>query len=268
MLNQKTNNHLLSIPLYYLKGFKLLFKQGYKRFALIPILLNILCFMAIFGMGFKAIHQIQSHLSSPEWMPAWGESLFAVFAWIIQWVLALLLFLVVALVANLSACLICAPFCSFLVEKLIQDQPQIKVQRTTENQWWRSLAQTLKRELEKAWYVLPRFLLYSLFIFIVAFIPLLQFISAFLMIILSAWMLSLQYIDLSIEALGLPFSETKKLCQNNLFNCIIFGSFSLIFSLIPLIQWLCIPSTAIAATWLTLGLMSEKPSFQSVEKQS
>ncbi len=245
MLKKTTNG------LHYLwKGFEMLPQQGLRAYVLIPLVINTLLFSIFLGVaGYffdELVHWITSFL--PSWLAWLGFLLWGIFALS----LGLAVFYTFMLLANLVA----APFNSFLSAKV---QSLVTESSPSLEESWQSLLaeipRTLKRELQKLAYTLPRLLL----LFLLFFIPVIQLIAPFAWFIFNAWMFSVQYVDYPADNDKLPFDQFIKQMKTHKLINLSFGSGIALLAFIPIVNFLLIPAAVIGATLMWVDNYKPNP---------
>ncbi len=230
-------------PSYLLRGMGLIARPGLRRFVLIPLLINSLLFSAAFFFALNRIEDwiawIEQQLSLPEAL-SWLQTL-------LEWVLwplflALLLLLVIysfTLVANLIA----APFNSLLAER-VEALLQGRSPTGSLSQAFWSWIPGLFGELRKLFYLL----FWSAFFLILSL--LLPLVGSLFWFAFSAWMMALQYLDVPMSNHGLQFREIRRRLRQRPWLVLSFGAGVLVLSLVPLLNFLTMPSAVAGATAL------------------
>ncbi len=230
---------------YLWRGFEMMRSPGLRRYVALPLLLNaiVMGFASVWGIRF-----VDEQIGAlTEWLPSWLSFLY--------WVLMPLavIFLVLAIAYSFSAVLtiIAGPLNGLLSEQVekrmggsIPDESILKM-----------TIRTLGRELTKVAYYLPRYLL----IFIMGFIPVLQFGAPFLWFWFGAWMMALQYADYSFDNHARPFKEVREVMATDTLTVIGFGALVSLLLTIPVVNWFVMPAAVIGATLMRI----ERWPFQS-----
>lgn len=102
---------------------------------------------------------------------------------------------------------------------------------------WRVIIHTLRREGQKLRYQLPRLLGVGL----LSFVPVINVIAAPLGFLLAAWLLAAQFIDLSAENRGLPFTTTLEKLRSHRLATLSFGACVVLLLAVPLVNFLTVP---------------------------
>jgi CysZ protein len=244
---------------YLLAGLRLITRPGLRRFVAIPLGINILVFSAAIYWGMSLFEGLIAWLQSrlprlPDWL-SWLSWLEQGLEWVL-WPLfimlaALLVFYGFTLVANLIG----APFNGLLaekVERLARGAPLDK--GLSMGQVLTELAPALLDEFRKILYALlwaVPFLILSLVIPLVG--PLLWFLF-------TAWILALEYLDYPMGNQGLKFREMRQRLRQRPALSLGFGAATGLMTLIPLVNFLAMPSAVAGATLLWVREFGEPSS--------
>lgn len=221
-----------------LEGMRLIARPGLRRFVAVPLAVNVLLFSAAIVAGMRLFEQSIASLETrlPGWL-GWLD-------WLL-WPLFVLVLLVVvfngfASVANLIA----SPFNSLLaekVERLLTGRPLD--QGTTLGGALRELLPTVFEELKKLLYGLVLALPFLLMLLI----PLVGQVLWFLFM---AWILALQYVDYPMGNHGLRFRDMRRRLGQERALSLGFGASAALLSMVPLVNFLLMPSAVAGATAL------------------
>lgn len=232
-------------PVYLLKGFALLTHREVRPFVVFPLLLNLMLFI---GLAFYAVDSFSAMMDKIlAYIPAWLEFL----SWII-WLLFGALLLIIygysfALVGNLLA----SPFYGLLAERVAALSSGVE---QSEPFSWRALAaiagRSIRRELLKLGYFLPRIIGVLLLTLLLSLIPLLNLLAPLLAFLWGSWSLALQYLDYPADNNGDAFPELRQQARRQRFSSLGFGGAVLLATSIPLLNMLTIPASVIGATLL------------------
>lgn len=231
-----------------LLGFKAILHPKVRHFTLIPLLINFLVFAGLFyyfaDIGFNKL----SFLSG-EYLPAWLSWLGGMLKYIRYFLIMIylsILLTVFAVLATLCANILGAPFNGLLSEaysKVLGHTPPTQP-------FWQMVIQTLKRELLKLLYYLPRGIFILILAVIFYFIPGLNITIPLLFLWFSSWMLAVQYIDYPADNHHVSFSALKKIMKQNRVLLLGFGLMFTLLSTIPVINLFVMPSAVLGATKL------------------
>ena len=189
----KNNNPLSGIHYLY-RGFSMLTTPGIKRFVLIPLVINIILFSLLIGVGYHFIEHLISLL--PHWLH-W-------LSWLIIPIFFIASSIIIIYIFTIVANLIGAPFNSLLSEKV---QLFATGKKPREDEGFKAalkdIPRTLKREWHKIIYYIPR----ALLLLILFFIPIINVIAGILWFIFGSWMMAIEYVDYPMDNHKKHFKE-------------------------------------------------------------
>ena len=192
-------NHVKQLfqgPKLLISGFKLIFTKGYKKLFLFPILLNTLLFVGLFySLGQFAMAGYHQLIGDHTWADFWLLKL-------MLWGMVLIVgFFVINTCFVFCVNLIAIPFHTKIAEKVMKDNDQ---RIHPQPNLWVDIKQTIKRELSKNLYFLPR-LGIGLIIFL---IPGINLLAPLLWLYLISWILGLQALDYAAELQQISWKNT------------------------------------------------------------
>jgi len=221
---------------YLIQGAQLLTQPGFKRFAFLPILTNlvvfILCLMALAGLMSTSAEQFIN------WLPSWLQ-------WLepMLWVLLLIVFGTIYLFSFTAITnLIAAPFNGLLSEKT---QQQLTNTQPPNQRWSELILRTLKREFQKLGYFISRGIILSVALLILGIIPLINLLAPIIGVIWACWVMAIQFLDYAADNNQVSFTELKHQCHQHRLTTLIFGGSVLITQVIPIVN-LFVMSAAVA----------------------
>lgn len=224
-------------PIILLEGFRILIKPGIRRYVILPLLANLLLFTGlIYGAWQLAVHSQQQ---LENWLPQWLN--FA--SWLIWPVMALMALLLLIYGFTALGNLIAAPFNAFLSETverqygLISEDDSMSLSRMLA-----SIPASLWRECQKLLYSIPWLIL----AFILSFIPLLNLLG----LLISAWLLAIQYLDYPADNHRIRFRSALALIRQKRLSAAGFGATVFLASMVPLVNILTMPAAVCSATLL------------------
>ena len=238
---------------YFMRGMSLIMRRGIRVWALIPVLLSLFVWCGLIWVGASffddglrgLLDLLPGWLASAiewveGWMPDWLER---VLIWLPFVVLSFFLF-TFTFVA-LSA-IIASPFNGMLAEavecKLGGEVPQLSwgelAKRTPH-----ILVQESKKILYYVFWAIP-FGVASLVLFFTPLSPL----SAVPWFAFSAWMMSLEFSDFSMDNNGLHFHEMRQRLRTRKWLYLGFGAAALLASSVPFVAIVVVPSGVAGAT--------------------
>jgi len=226
-------------PMYISKGAKMLLEPGLKRYALVPLIINILIYtfamVLLFHYFGEFVHWIDSHL--PHWLQ-WLN-------WLIWPLLVLASLVFVAYTFSIVVNIIGAPFNGFLAEKVEQMATGvIQADASSPARMMKDIPRALFREWRKIKYFFPR----ALALLIVSFIPGINIIAAVLWYLFGSWMMAIEYYDYPMDNHRIPFDDMIAHLRKHYLSSLTFGGCSLLLFVIPVINCFAMPVCVAAAT--------------------
>ncbi|MWJ28090.1 sulfate transporter CysZ [Halomonas sp. ZH2S] len=226
---------MLNASTALLRGTRLVYSRGLRRYVFIPILVNLLVYVSM-------LHYVITHFSGwlEGWMamvPAWLDWL----SWLIWPLFMLSLVVVVFFTFTLVTHFIAAPFYGFLAAK-------VEIQATGRQPLDdRGLARTavdaLGRELVKLAYILPR----AVLLFIISWIPGLNLFAPLLWALFSAWVMAITYLDYPMDNNKVTFAEMRKRLNAHWWQSLSYGGLVILITWLPLANLFLIPGAVAGA---------------------
>jgi len=238
------NNPVLGLG-YLLSSLHLLLRPGIKRFVLIPLLINILIFMAALAAGWHYFGSFMDSMLDFSGLWEWVQSLLNMIRPLL-WILFFSAYLIfVFYTFSILANIIAAPFNSLLAEATEAYLRGTPVEESTSMlQLLKDIIPMIWQELVKLWY----FVIRALPLLILFLIPLTTAIAPVLWFLFSAWMMSLQYMDYPMGNHQLKFKQQRELQTRQRWFSLGFGSAVLIGTMIPVINFMIMPAAVVGAT--------------------
>lgn len=229
---------------YLAQGFKIIFQPGFRLFLLVPLCLNVILFTALIMWANSMIDGWMASLLS--WVPEW----LAFLEWLLWGIyfLAIILMLFYGFVA--AANFIAAPFYGYLAELT---EKHLTGEENDEGFSWAELLamvpRTIKREIQKLIYYLPRVLA----LLILGLIPGLNLFVAIAWVIFSGWMMAIQYVDYPADNNKLSFPDMKSYLRSHRLTSFGFGIVTFGATLIPILNFIAMPAAVCGAVafWVT-----------------
>lgn len=240
----QSNNPALGVS-YLFKALPLLTKPGIKSYVLIPLLINILIFSIGIYFGSVYFDEYMDKALDTSDMWGWVASLVEMFKPILYVLFALTLLVVVFYTFSILANIIAAPFNSLLADatekyltgKTADDVGGIK-------QVVKDVVPTVLMEVRKLLYMLLWSIPFLILLFIIPIVgPIIWFLF-------TAWMMSLEYMDYPMGNHRIKFREQRTLQAKSRLLSLGFGSITMGASMIPLVNFVVMPTAVIAATIL------------------
>ena len=223
---------------YLINGFKLIQQPGLKRYALIPLLINMILFAGLFMYSRHVFGELSLWLLAL--LPAWLQ-------WIgsILWVLFFIGFFFLMIYTFVTlANLIAAPFNSLLAEKVEYHLTGVERDNQTFLQAVQDTPRIVLRQLALLGYYLPR----AAVLIILFFIPVVQLIAPILWFLFHAWLMTLQYVDYPTDNQRIAIKDVQMKLNKKRVLCYTFGSGVMILSMIPIVNFFVMPAAVAGAT--------------------
>lgn len=226
---------------YFLKGFDLIQTKGLRSFVLIPLLVNIVLFSVAFYYLYLQLEHLFAYLQDyiPEFL-SWLN--------IILWPIAIITLLVVfSFIFSSVANWIAAPFNGLLAEKVECHLTGKPAPQNGFSDIIKDIPRTFSREWTKFAYYLPK----ALGCLILFFIPIIgQTVAPLLWLLFSAWMMSIQYCDYPFDNHKKDFTTLKSQLAQDRGCALSFGGMTMLFSMIPIVNFIVMPVAICGATAL------------------
>lgn len=239
-------NDFLSGLTYFFKGIRMIFYPGLRRFVMIPLIINIVIFTAAILVG---IDQFDNLL---DWLMPEGKGWWIEFARVILWIvfsamISLIVFFTFTLIANLLG----APFNGLLSEKVESSlSGEIHEGEGDVRSLLASILPSLLSEVRKMAY----FLIIAAVILILSLF--LHVLSPLLWGIFTSWMFALEYIAYPMENHNMYFSQARAQVRKKRAISFGFGMAVMFATMIPLVNFIVMPSAVTGATILWVERLS------------
>lgn len=233
---------------YLIRGAKLLPHPALRMFVLIPLLVNILIFGSLIGIGFSFLADMMDAMLTR--IPSWLD--------FIQWILWPLIGITVSLITGYLftavALVIASPFNSLLSEKaeeLVTGQSVNSLEGF--GPALMEVPRSILRELLKLLYYIPM----ALFVLIASIIPGINALAPVLWFLLGAWMMSIQFIDYPVDNHQMSFSDVKAAARSRRLSSMGFGGLVALCAGIPVVNFFVVPAAVVGATLLWCEELSQ-----------
>lgn len=222
---------------YFMRGFRALSAPPYRLYVLLPLLLNAV----LMGVAtYWAVQLLDSWVAQLiAQLPSWLAFLY----WVLMPLALLALLLLLAYSFSTVLMLLLAPLCGLLSEKVDRQTGIVTPAEPWRKLWWR----TLKRELIKLAYVLPRYAL----LLLLGWIPVVNVVAPLLWLWFMAWFAALQYVDYAFDNHRLSFAELRAASQRERFTFLGFGLPIALMLMVPVLNWFVMPAAVIGGTLLS-----------------
>ncbi|MBV1914493.1 MAG: sulfate transporter CysZ [Pseudomonadales bacterium] len=233
---------------YLFKGFKMLSQPGLRRFIVVPLTLNVVLFSLLIWQGFGWIDQAVAYGLS--WIPDWLSFL----SWVMWPLLFLTMMIFVFYTFSIVANLIASPFNGLLSEKTeTQFLPPATNSSLGITGILALVPHSLSREASKLLYFLPR----ALVLLVLTLIPGINLFAIPAWYLFSAWFLAIQYCDYPTDNHNISVPELRALLGKKRLCSFGFGSITLLFTMIPIVNLVVIPAAVIGATLFWMEELKE-----------
>lgn len=226
---------------YFINGISLINSKGIRRYALIPLLINIIIFST--GLWF-AINQFDIFIDwaladLPSWL-SWLE-------WILWPLFALTFYGLVFFTFSIIANILAAPFNGPLaaaVERHLTNNQDINTNKTFSQEIKDTLINELVKLKHSLYLMMP-----LIFLSLISFaFPLISPLVAVLWMVYTVWVLTLEYADFPMANHGTSFSQIREILASKRLLSLGFGSMVMLATLIPLVNFLVMPIAVAGAT--------------------
>jgi CysZ protein len=228
-----------------IEGAKILASSGMKRFVLIPLIANVIVFIFLTSLLIQYFSAMSNYFTDALSGWAWLAYFAAIIATILSGLAAFIILLIYGYSFNLITNIIAAPFYGMLAEKI---EHNLTGSITPEESIFSLTLRTLQREIVKLWYFISRGFLVFFGLFILAFIPIVNFMVPVLAVFWAAWVLTLQYVDYPADNNHMSFKELRQQIKNKRYSTLGFGGVILIGSMIPIINIFVMPIAVAGGT--------------------
>jgi CysZ protein len=223
---------------YLTRGARLLSHPALRAFVIIPLVINIVIFGSLIGIGFSYISDLMDSMLSrvPDWL--------SFIEWILWPLIAITVSLITGYLFTTVALIIASPFNALLAEKaeeLITGQPVGSLEGL--GAALVAIPRGVWRELVKILYYIPM----AILVLLLSFIP---GVGAVAWLLLGAWMMSLQFVDYPMDNHQRSFAQVKAAVRSRRLTSLGFGGLVALCTGIPLVNFFVVPAAVIGATLL------------------
>ena len=223
---------------YFISGFRLISQKGLRRYALIPVIINILVFALLVWAGGMGMESLVG-----GWLPggdSWWARLIRGLAWLVFGAaVGALVFFTFTMVANLIG----APFNSRLAEKT-ESRLRGRSPNHTRRSLFRETAYASAHESRKILY----FVIRALPLWLLTLIPGVNMVAGPLWIIFTAWYMGMEYFDYPFSAHQVGFR--KLVAESRKYRALLtgFGLAAMTAMLVPILNLIVMPAAVAGAT--------------------
>ncbi|MDX1451436.1 MAG: sulfate transporter CysZ [Oleiphilaceae bacterium] len=224
---------------HFTHGCNIIWQPGLRLFLLVPILVNILLFTLMIMWAKSMYSGLMASLMG--WLPEW----LAFLEWFFWLVYLIVIIMVVFYGFVAAANLLGAPFYGYLSELTEQRLTGQKLEDAFSWQDFLALIpRTLKREIQKILYYLPRVLL----LFMLGLVPGINALAAVFWVVFTAWMMAIQYLDYPADNHQYSFKEMLSYLREHRLSAFGFGLVVFGATLLPIVNLLALPAAVCGAT--------------------
>lgn len=250
----KCNNPVTGIS-YLFKALPLLTQKGIKSFVIIPLMINILFFSVGIYFGFAYFGEYMDKMLDTSGLWSWVAAIVDMIKPLLYILFGLTLFVLVFYTFSILANIIASPFNSLLADAT-EKHLTGKVSSSSDSmkQVMKDIVPTIFMELRKLIYMILWSVPFLIMLFVIPIIgPIIWFLF-------TAWMMSLQYMDYPMGNHKVKFSDQRALQRKQRLFSLGFGGVTMGASMIPLVNFIVMPTAVIAATMIWVEQYSEAKS--------
>ncbi|WP_237063419.1 sulfate transporter CysZ [Microbulbifer zhoushanensis] len=245
-----------------IQGARLLGRRELRPFIIVPLLINLVLFIALTAVMLSQLGGLSDYLGSllahepvdtenMSWWrailaqgAAWAANVFQWLAWLIAIAVVILFLFVYGYLFGIITNIIAAPFNGFLAEKVEELLTgQAPPAEPMVSMVWR----TIGRELRKLMY----FVGWGLVIFVIAMLTSWTvFIPAILGGLWGAWCMAIQYVDYPLDNHQRPFDELKSVLLRRKLSSLSFGGAVMLAKMVPVLNIFVMPAAVAGGTVL------------------
>lgn len=245
-----------------LRGARLLTRRELRPFIIVPLLINLVLFIALTALMLTQIEGLAEYLGSllshtpvntenMSWWEAlmakgaaWAANVFRWLAWLIAILVVLLFLFVYGYLFGIITNIIAAPFNGLLAEKV---EELLTGKAPPAEPLGRMVWRTLGRELRKLRY----FIGWGLVILIVALLTSWTvFVPAVMGALWGAWCMAIQYVDYPLDNHQRPFDELKGVLLRRKLTTLSFGGVVMLAKMVPVLNIFVMPAAVAGGTAL------------------
>jgi len=235
---------------YFFRGLSLITQPGVRQFVIIPLILNIVIFAVLIGYGYQQFGELLDWLLPDEnsWL-SWLNWLRWILIPIFVSVAAIAVFFLFTIVANFVG----APFNSLLAEAV---ERRLTGNSNDAQKGFSdiiaSIGPTMISELKKMLYYIVLSSPFVILFVIALVIPILNLVASFAWLLVTAWILSVQYADYPFDNHDVDFSQLRQRLGQKRFMAFGFGGATMLMMAIPIVNFIVMPTAVAGATAMAL----------------
>jgi CysZ protein len=220
------------------RGLKLISQPGIRRYAVMPLLINIFLFGGLIWIGYAQFSPLVE--SAMSYVPGFLDFL----RWLIWLLITMLTAIIVFFTFTPIANIVAAPFNALLSEKIENKLTGKDI--GSGSSFVKMIHDSVLSQLRKLVYIL----LWSAALLLVSIIPLINFVAPLLWVIFGSWLISLEYLDYPMGNHELSFTREKQILSKRRGLSLGFGSSVMVLTSIPLLNFIVMPVSVAGATVL------------------
>ncbi|ADZ93345.1 sulfate transporter CysZ [Marinomonas mediterranea] len=239
----------------FFKSLPVILSPGMRLFILAPLLANVILMALLYMVALSYFGVVVDYMMG--FLPGWMSFLNWLFYLVFGSIVAVAFFYSFSMGVNIIA----APFMAFLAEKVEERETGRQFESTLNmGEVMKIAGRSIQRELQKLFYFLPRLII----LLLLSFVPVINFVAPVLLLLFSAWMLAVQYMDYSFDNHKLSFREMRETLRTKPLLCWTFGFIVMAGLTIPLLNLFVMPIAVVAATLLWIDQFSDRFELVSV----
>jgi CysZ protein len=216
---------------YLMAGFGIISQPGLRRFVVMPLIINLLFFVALFLTLKHFVTELNVWLTS--YLPIW-----------LQWLGSITYMLIFLYAFVMLANIVAAPFNNLLAEKV---ELYLTGKLPPQKSWLQNIKdvpRVIWRQIMIILYFIPRAL-----VFLVLFlIPGINLFAPIFWFSFNSWFMAMQYIDFPTDNHGVSFPETRAWLGRRKWSAMGLGACILGAMMIPGVNLVTMPAAVAAAT--------------------
>jgi len=247
----QSNNPISGVS-YFFRALPLLTQPGIKTYVIIPLIINIIIFSIGIYFGFTYFGEYMDRFLDTSNMWSWVAAIVEWIKPLLYVIFGLALLVLIFYTFSILANIIAAPFNAILAEatekhltgKSIDDTGGLK-------QVMKELVPTILMELRKLIYMILWSIPFLIMLFVIPIIgPIIWFLF-------TAWMMSLEYMDYPMGNHKISFEKQRSLQRKSRMLSLGFGGITMGASMIPIVNFIVMPTAVIAAAIIWVEQYSE-----------
>lgn len=220
-----------------LQAFPLLRAKGIKSYVFWPLGINLLLFAAL---QYGLLTSLDTWLANV--LPSDGVMQYL--SYLVLPLAFLAILVVSALLFNWVAAIIAAPFLGLLAEAVAaRCSEDFKPSN-------RSLLTEVRLAFAREWLKIRYYLPKVVLLLLLSLIPVVNLVMPLVWVVWGAWMLSVQYLDIPADNRQQDFTGFLLVLKKRRLTVLVFGGCVMLLLMIPIVNFVMIPTAVIAATLL------------------